>query len=260
MSEIPRYHEGESDELISATERALINFDRTAITPSTYEARTVRIYESPTNPEVLIREHLPQEGHDPSELMQHFHEAKQLFSQIRDQYNIRIVDMDAKLATNRDGQETLFIAVDRIHGEALEAISALPPEAQEELETLYCSLADYYTDCWKTNARYWGDCSNGQFVYGTKPGDHERHFYLVDIGAQFYSPGENIYFPLALPVRQILRGILESEQKFHPPVQFSRARARILGLLNALRTEDPKSKFSRKTWALSRTKLEEKNK
>ena len=211
-------------------------FADTLISTTGFDTRTVAIRILENHPDKLVREHIMLEDQNLEELASSASEAKELFKRLGERYGIKVVTMDFVIGKTEEGKPTLFTIVDKINGESLEKIQDLPAEAAGEIEELYISLSTHYYNAWEKKEKYWADFQDDQFMYGTKDAEHDKHVYLVDIGAQFYLPGQSKRIPetneemhpLEWMLYNVSEGLIKSENKFHPKAHFEKARQNLL--------------------------------
>lgn len=221
------------------------------LSPTNLDSRTVAIKTLESRPDKLVREHLMLEGENLAKLEKSAVEGKKLFEQMSEKHGIKVVPMDFIIGKNDEGKSTLFTIVDKINGESLEKIKELPAEATDEIEGLYISLGKHYYDAWEKKEKYWADFQNDQFMFGTKSGEQGSHVYLVDVGAQFYFPGESKRIPetneemhpLEWVLYNVCEGLVKSEGKFHPEIHFEKARQQLLEEVEKILKANPTDKW-----------------
>lgn len=217
------------------------------LNPANFETRTVALKTLESHPDKLVREHIMLEDQNLAKLEKSAVEGKKLFEKMSEKYGIKVVEMDFVIGKNDEGTPTLFTIVDKVNGESLEKIQELPAEAADEIESLYISLGTHYYDAWEKNEKYWADFQDDQFVYGSKEREQEKHFYLVDVGAQFYLPGHSRrvpetgeeMHPLEWMIYNVCEGLVKSERKFHPEVHFEKARHQLLADIDKMLAVNP---------------------
>ena len=206
-----------------------------SLIPSGLDARTStqnlakeKIFGVKGRPDILVRERVLDSGEDAEKLMERMGEAKDLFEHMGATYGINVVSVELLGGETAEGTPAIYTIVDKIEGKNITDTEHQPETAKDELDALYVSLASYYDDARKQGGKYWGDCNNTQFVYGRKADEDAEHFHLVDIGPEFYAPGQNEYFPVSWPILQITRGLVEAEKKFTPHAHLGGAREALL--------------------------------
>lgn len=209
-----------------------------SLRPTAFDARHIKLWEIETDPTILARENILAEGQTLEQLEDRLQKGEKLFEVLQTKYRIRIVPFHFVREKNQAGQETIFTLVEKIDGLNLSEIASLPSEAKEELETLYCNLAQYYGDMWKQKLPFWGDARSDQFVYGSRPSEAEKHFYITDVDPEFYREGEDEWHTLEAVIGSICRDLIDNEHKFGSEVRFHAARNRLLHLVQDLLAEN----------------------
>ena len=212
---------------------SLMPSDLDARTPSKNLAKE-KIWEVGGRPEILVRERVIAPDEDSEKLMDSMSKAQELFARMRATYGISIVSAELLGGENADGRPAIYTVVDKIEGKNVTDTEHLPDTAKDALDALYVSLARYYDDARKQGGAYWGDCNNTQFVYGRKKDEEDAHFYLVDIGPEFYTPGQSEHFPISWPILQMCRGLVEAEKKFTPVAHLQTARETLLSTIEEM--------------------------
>lgn len=215
-----------------------------AMNETNYDSRTVHIRELENDPSVVVREHIMLEGQDLDEIAQSTIKGEKEFAKLREEYGVKVASMRSVIGKNDRGDETLFTVVDKIEGDSLSDTKNLPIEAKNELDDLYASLGQHYSDAWKNNSSYWADFQNDQFVYGNKVGENDKHFYMVDVGAQFFQPKNDPsnrahMFPVEWLVHNTCKGLTRAELRFQPRVQLDKARSKLHTVIDEMLKEKP---------------------
>jgi hypothetical protein len=211
--------------------------------PTNYDSRTVDIRKVKNNSGILIREHKLLKNENLTNIAKETLEGEKSFNDLSKNYGVKIIDMNSVIGKNEKGDLTIFTTVEKINGKDLSYIKYLPTEAKNELDALHQSLGRHYYDAWKNNTSYWADCNNGQFVYGNKDGEIDKHFYVVDVGAEFYRQGEKKYHPLEWVLHNTIDGLIKSEGKFKPRVRLDKARKELLEIVNEMLQKKPDDKW-----------------
>lgn len=151
------------------------------------------------------------------ETLSEFKVAKQGFDRMK-KYGIHVVDADTVIGKNEEGAVKVFTVVDRVFGENLFDISELTPELKKEIEDLFLNFAKYYSDLSDDANTFWYHFHIGQFVYGNKLDDNEKHLYLVDV-EPFFDTSEDFIDSI---VDLFHEEMLALNKKF-PSIDFSEA-------------------------------------
>ena len=150
------------------------------------------------------------------ETLLEFKKAKQGFDRMKE-YGIHIVDADTVIGKNEEGTVKVFTVVDRVFGENLFDISDLTPEIKREIEDLFLNFAKYYSNASDDSNTFWYHFHLGQFVYGNKLGEDEKHLYLVDIEPFFDTSEEFID-----SIINLFYGEIDILNKKFPSIDFSK--------------------------------------
>jgi hypothetical protein len=205
--------------------------------------RTVKLWTIKNQPGKLVREHIILENEGLNTIAQANIEGEKSFANLSEKYGVKTVNMHSVIGKNKEGDLTMFTTVDRINGEDLSDAKNLPIEAKDELGALYESFGEHFHDAWKNNTLYWADYNNDQLKYGSKEGETDKHFYVVDIGAQFFKPGEKPLHSLEWILQNTINGLVQSEAKFKPQVRLDKARNRLLEIVNEMLQKKPDDKW-----------------
>lgn len=206
--------------------------------PTGFDARNIDLWQIKDDPARLARENRPAEGQSLDDLEGSIREGEAFFAQMRDKYGIRVVAMEIRREKNVAGQETVFTLVDKIDGQNLSEMKELPAEAKDELEQLYVSLGRYYDDARKQQRKFWGDARSDQFVYGSKDGETDEHFYLTDVDPEFYREGEDEWHTIEAVMGSVSHDLVENEAKFGGGMRLEKAREKMLCIIDEMLKEN----------------------
>lgn len=209
------------------------------------------------NPDKLVRsrnlgEHLEKKfelGFSEEE----FKRGKVMFDKMRNEYGISIPDIQLIIGEEK-GQRKMFTVIDRIYGKSLDKIEIFPPEAQTEADDFFYKLANFFYDIFKRGGDYWSDLRNDQYVYGHKKNEKNEKIYIVDTDPviEHYDPdskGENYILPdvydfenrdnsrnyrLFDVIELLFSDMLETEQKFNPPIELTKTRKFLGNMINEI--------------------------
>jgi len=120
---------------------------------------------------------------DAHEKLPEYLEAKKLFNELREKYNIESPKMEAVVG-ELDYYVTLFIVVDKIEGRGLltdKFSVGERPAASKAIDGFYAGLIEYYTDKYKNGGNYLSDLRGMNFMYGHKAGEKRDRPYVVDV-------------------------------------------------------------------------------
>ena len=164
-----------------------------------------RLYEFKNNPNKIIRlmnlNDLGYEHHDHIDPIELVALGKKLYNELEEKYNIH-APVEYVVGNDMDGERVVYGITDRITSN-LENNKQLA----EQAEKLYTSLSKYYSD--KSEG-----LSNGgmfltdirgfsQYVYGTKAGDEQPKFYLVDTDLYMHDDKLSFYYVIAWLIRHM---------------------------------------------------------
>lgn len=224
-------------------EKEKFGFFADSLKPTDFDARNINLWQLKDDPSKLVRESKVSEYKTLDEQEESIREGEVLFARMRDKHGIKVISMSSRREKNKEGKEAIFTLVDRIEGQNLFKIENLPVEAKDELESLYLSLGEHYYEAWKQKLKYWGDGRSDQFVYGSKHGEKDRHFYLTDIDPEFYQEGDDEWHTIEAALGSVCHDLLENEGKFKPKVRFQAARNKLLNVIVEMLEENPNWKM-----------------
>lgn len=217
-----------------------------SLKPTDFDVGNVNIWQLENDPSTLVRESKIDDGETLDSLEVAIREGEELFADMRDRYEIKVVSMKSRREKNKQGEEAIFTLVDRIEGKNLSQIESLPTEAKDDLENLYLSLGQHYYDAWKSKfdisrdrKQYWGDCRSDQFVYGNRYGEKDKHFYAVDVDPKFYREGDDKFATIEAALGSLCGELIDNERKFSPPIRLKAARTKLLNIIDEILREEP---------------------
>lgn len=121
-----------------------------------------------------------------------YRRGKELFDQLRSQYNIPIPDFDVVFGETEKGKITAFVIVDRIEGKDLDDIMKHPNDESltkniwRRVDEVFGNLVRYYADMYKRDGEYLSDISGPrQWRWGHRIGEKENRLWVVDVDPLF---------------------------------------------------------------------------
>lgn len=156
-----------------------------------------------------------------------------MLEKLRTRYGVGVPTMRSAVGRNEAGERRMLIVLDRLEGEVLDRVPALPASEKDKFDTFLSGLARHYLDTLLKGGDYLQDFRVGQMLYGSKYGDGEKRVWLVD-AEPYYGTYESAAsssnaaadnVDIFSRVQSLGYAILVVEKKFSPPVRLDAARA-----------------------------------
>lgn len=203
-----------------------------------------------SNPNKLVKEidliNLVNQG-NLNKTLKNLKQGKSILAKLESQ-GMKIAKTDFFIGNNKDGNSRVFAVVDRINGNNISRESELPMEISDELDRTYSVISNHFLTAYLRGGFFMWDFNNSQFVYGNKPGDVEKHIYLVDTEPWFetYDPKTEHYnkriaqnTTLFTHISLLWDFIQESETKFGENFKLQNARTSLKKLVDQIKTTEP---------------------
>jgi hypothetical protein len=119
---------------------------------------------------------------------------KSLFDELRQVYGIEI-PAQFVIAEDENKKASLYTLIDRISPVGLETLDAdKKHEAVKGIETIFEALVSYYKKKVATDENFLSDLPEvEQYIYGTKDGEVEARWYMVDTDPYFSNDRQVLY-------------------------------------------------------------------
>lgn len=118
--------------------------------------------------------------------------GKELFEQLRTQYNIPVPDIDIVFGETEKGKIAAFVIVDRIEGRDLEDIMDHPNDeplsesAWQQIDETYANLVGHYEGAYKRDGEYLADIAEPrQWRWGHRVGENNNNLWIIDVDPIF---------------------------------------------------------------------------
>ena len=114
----------------------------------------------------------------------------------------------------------IFAETERINGEDLNKMSAIPENLEGKLDEMYMGIFSHLKDSYLEGESFWSDFHNGQIMYGTKGEETVLSPYIVDVDPFMWDwKGRDFWWYLNFYSKQMK----EMEEKT-PSKNFAKAR------------------------------------
>ena len=141
------------------------------------------------DPETVIRKErlrlggLTDEGPTSAKTTKKLSEGKQMFTDLREKYNVPVPDFEYVIAENPDKQGTpwLYTVTEKVHGQNLEEVQSFNKQEVGEVDNALSGTTRQIGDAYNQNGVYWLDADKGQFMLGRKKGDTAARVYATDL-------------------------------------------------------------------------------
>ena len=152
-----------------------------------------------------------------------FKEGIRDIRELSERYGIALPAFEFVIGERSEDKINIFTVIDKIYGKSLVSIEKFSPEAKDELDKFYSSMAQYYFDKYKRGGSYFWDFKNSQFVYGHKKGEKEDKVYMVDIEPRSDKHGEqDNSFDILMRADNVLTDALGAGKRFDGVVKFDK--------------------------------------
>jgi len=209
-----------------------------------------RFYEFPGNPEKIIRKQAAKDSVEAS--TKYYSQLRDMFYRMRDNFGIKVPQMEMVLGEDEKGQQGIFMAVDKIHGKNLHQFSAFTPELARKLDQFYADFIDATLDAYKNKLPIWGDLNNSQLMFGKRQGENEDNIYISDVGSmmidadyKFINPlemGAEVNYKTFFQARLSDYFIRDWEARCVPAFRFEKSRKKLTELRKFMKTKKPAQK------------------
>ena len=167
----------------NSTELSL-NFETLIDSHISPSKRPGKLFEEKNFPNKIIRveraDELLSKHNNAFEFPELVQEAGRLYRELEEKYGINVPINTYKIEKDKSGHDIVYCIVDRIEGKHLEEVD-LSNEFNEQVETLYTSVARYFVDKQKEGGLYlWDINGQSQYIYGKKSGEQNDKIYLID--------------------------------------------------------------------------------
>ncbi len=115
--------------------------------------------------------------------------SKRLHEELSEKYGILIAPTNFVVASNERGRPRLYTITENIEATKIDTKIIATEDLEgykRELKDTFEKVAAYYEDKFGKNEFFLADIwTPGQYAYGKKKGDEEKHLYLVDTDPRF---------------------------------------------------------------------------
>lgn len=127
-----------------------------------------------------------------NEAIEDYRRGKELFDQLRTQYNIPVPDIDIVFGETEKGKIAAFVIVDRIEGKGLDDTLYYPEyypdslvheaEMLRRIDEVFANLVRYYADRYAQGGEYLSDITESrQWMWGHRVGEGNNNLWIVDV-------------------------------------------------------------------------------
>lgn len=128
-----------------------------------------------------------------NEAIEDYRRGKELFDQLRTQYNIPVPDIDVVFGETEKGKIAAFVIVDRIEGKDWDDIMnhpfdepVLETEMWRRVDEVFANLVRYYADAYAQGEEYLSDITRPwQWRWGHRVGEDNNNLWIVDVDPMF---------------------------------------------------------------------------